>query len=62
MRDRAIVNQERIQALVLDAITVLREVLQDKRASPSVRLRAAQTVFNGSRGHQNSNPPGPPRP
>jgi uncharacterized protein YecA (UPF0149 family) len=45
MRDRAVVNQERIQALVWDAITVMREVLQDKKASPSVRLRAAQTIF-----------------
>jgi hypothetical protein len=45
MRDRAVVNQERIQALVWDAIAVLRDILEDKKASPSVRLRTAQTVF-----------------
>jgi hypothetical protein len=45
MQERVIVNQERIQGLVFEAITVLGKVLKDDKASPSLRLRAAQTVF-----------------
>jgi len=45
MRERAIVNQERIQGLAFEAIQVLGKVLKDERASPAIRLRAAQTVF-----------------
>jgi hypothetical protein len=45
IRDRAVVNQERIQALVFPSIAVLRQILDDRKASPSVRLRAVQMVF-----------------
>jgi uncharacterized protein YecA (UPF0149 family) len=45
MRDRALMNQEHLQALVYDAITALRQILQDEEASSSARLRAAQMVF-----------------
>jgi uncharacterized protein YecA (UPF0149 family) len=45
MQERVIVNQERIQGLVFHAIEVLGKVLKDDKASPSVRLRAAQAVF-----------------
>jgi hypothetical protein len=45
MQERVIVNQERIQGLVFEAIVVLGKVLKDDKASPSLRLRAAQTVF-----------------
>ena len=45
MEERVIVNQERIHSLVFEAIVVLGKVLKDDKASPSIRLRAAQTVF-----------------
>lgn len=45
MQERVIVNRERIQGLVFTAIEVLGKVLKDDKASPSVRLRAAQAVF-----------------
>jgi len=52
IEDRALVNRERIQALVYDAIGVLRSILQNEKASPSIRLRAAQTVFKMTAANQ----------
>jgi uncharacterized protein YecA (UPF0149 family) len=45
VRDRDSMNRERMLALSWVATTVLREIMEDQKASPSIRLRAAQTVL-----------------
>jgi len=45
LEERAIHYREELEALAFKAIRVLRTILQDVEAAPSVRLRAAQAVL-----------------
>jgi uncharacterized protein YecA (UPF0149 family) len=48
IRDREALNQERMVALAWVATTVVREIMESEKASPSIRLRAAQTVLKAA--------------
>jgi uncharacterized protein YecA (UPF0149 family) len=48
IRDRETLNRERMLAFGWIATTTLRKIMEDDKASPSIRLRAAQTVLKAA--------------